>query len=705
MTHFLRRYLTGMGTVKNYLHDLMNLGCDRSPEPARTQFVNLLSMIFAIVAPTWIGFYLWAEIYSLATVILLVITLYMYVLLLNKKGRYTSAKYLLIYNTIGTVLVLSFSMGPSAHHPTILIVGVPLPFFMFQSKEKKHLFTIAFSIVASFVALILNNHHNFFMVEALITADNELAYSFLILTTISIGLAAESLYFVKSFEQAQASDESKAQLIDYSHQEIYIADCTHYEFVYANTLALGNSGYTGKDLKNLHPWDLDQSLNQLQFMDLIEPLLEKEKISAYHKTVIQRKNGTYFSADVHLQLAHFLGKECIVLMINDRTRVDQLEQEVKMNSKLATLGELAAGIGHEINNPVAIIKGYQDQIEKLIKHGEIHRATELIQRQDQALKRISVIVNSLQSFSYSKETVATNVFNGNKAVQDTVSLTKGLLSNENIDLTCRYDGIKDGISANQMRLQQVLLNLITNAKDALQGRSDKQLTVRTFNKDHHFCISVTDNGSGIDPELHDRIFDAFYTTKEVGKGTGLGLGISKRIIEEMGGQIYLNSELNKGTTFTIELPAGKLNTAPQTTDSERWQSAINLIGKTVLLAEDEPDLQDIMTVMLEDLGLQVDVASDGRIALDMLGNRPYDILITDLKMPELNGNELVEAIYGQYPDLYILVVTGGIIMEDHVAEHKQLVAQVNGFLNKPVTKKDLHQALAPMAGSHRKSAA
>jgi CheY-like chemotaxis protein len=207
----------------------------------------------------------------------------------------------------------------------------------------------------------------------------------------------------------------------------------------------------------------------------------------------------------------------------------------------------------------------------------------------------------------------------------------------------------------------VLVNLISNARDAVEGRPNPKIQVLVGTKEEKLVFEVTDNGAGIPQEIRDKIFNPFFTTKEVNKGTGIGLSLVMTIVREHEGEIHFKSEINKGTWFMVTLPFKSASTgAIEKTAHTVELKAQPKIEKAlrILIADDEEDLRDILQQVFARLGFLVTLATDGREALSALDKGTFDLVLSDSKMPHLTGPELFEAMVAKFPQhrpLFVLM--------------------------------------------------
>lgn len=278
-----------------------------------------------------------------------------------------------------------------------------------------------------------------------------------------------------------------------------------------------------------------------------------------------RLDGTTFPCLVSLSPI-VVGEERFVMaigrdiseLVNTQEELKEANEQLKnshFNSRLASVGELSAGIGHEINNPLTIANGNIRKIERYFSQNEISDETieKAFSKYYKASKRIENIVNGLRVFATAGKS-KNEKCKPAEAVENTVQLIEEIFRNENISIVIEENSTSAKALIDIGELQQVILNLLTNSKDALLAVSeDRKIMVKTITKGDQIVISISDNGMGIDEKIKDKIFDAFVTSKEPGKGTGLGLSISHSIIKKHDGTLSFEST-ETGTSFYINLP-------------------------------------------------------------------------------------------------------------------------------------------------------
>jgi nitrogen-specific signal transduction histidine kinase len=375
----------------------------------------------------------------------------------------------------------------------------------------------------------------------------------------------------------------------------------------------------------------------------------------------------------------------------------KLAHQIRINqhqAKLASIGTLAAGIGHEINNPLAIMAGNLSLLQMHLENGnKSDTVTEKhFQKIEKAIDRISGIIKGLRSLSRTDE-IKFNEFSLTELVLETEDMIRGIYDREGIELSSQ---VEPGLIffGNRGRLQQVLLNLLSNAKDSLENRPVKQIHLLCKLINGSIEISVKDTGGGVAPELQSKIFEPFFTTKGVNKGTGIGLALSDSIVKEHGGEIFISSQVDKGSLFTVILPAIKEEKgAPSQTENAsvlRTDSPKRFSG-TVLIVDDEEDLLEIYKHILEGFGLNVLIASNGLEGFDIFLKHIHqiDLVISDMKMPILDGPGFLSKVKNTSYRGPFYFVTGGINMD-----LSNIPDKVDGVLSKPLKEETIYNLLS-----------
>jgi two-component system NtrC family sensor kinase len=373
-----------------------------------------------------------------------------------------------------------------------------------------------------------------------------------------------------------------------------------------------------------------------------------------------------------------------------------LQQQLIQSEKLSAIGELISGIAHELNNPLTGVMGYSQLLQM---RGDLdERAKDSLVKINNLATRCQKIVQNLLSFARKQKPERT-LASINEILERTVELRSYELQVNNIELLLELDPRLPRTIADAHQLQQVFLNVITNAEQAMLEASGRgKLTIRTRSDaaGGRVVIEIADDGPGI-PEQHlTRIFDPFFTTKEVGKGTGLGLSLAYGIIKEHAGNIYARSRLGEGSTFVIELPViGNLHEATGLAEELVPQGLHfeDLVrGKRILVVDDEKYILDFFVEVLQMYPVDVDTACDGRAAMDMMQLHQYDLIITDFKMPHMSGRDLFEWIKEHRPHLAsrIVFVTGDTVSPE---TRSFFESTANRYLAKPFRIEEVREVV------------
>ncbi len=375
--------------------------------------------------------------------------------------------------------------------------------------------------------------------------------------------------------------------------------------------------------------------------------------------------------------------------ITDITERKRLEEAFQQAQKMDAVGRLAGGVAHDFNNLLTVIMGYCQLILKGIGQGlPIGHQIEQIKT---AADRAAILTNQLLAFSR-KQILQPRVLNLNEVVESTEKLLRRLIG-EDIDLVTKLDPTLGQVKADPGQVDQVIMNLAVNARDAMPRAG--RLTIETANAEldgsyarrhpvvppgPYVMLAVSDTGRGMDQDTQARIFEPFFTTKERGKGTGLGLATVYGIVKQSGGFIWVYSEVGRGTTFKIYLP--RVDEDAEVARADQAFREMPRGVETVLMTEDDELVRSLIRVTLQKQGYTVLEAKDGTEAL-RIGQEyrgPIHLLVTDVVMPGMNGRELAERLASRCPAMRVLYLsgyTGETIVRNGVLEAEQ------AFLPKP----------------------
>jgi PAS domain S-box-containing protein len=412
-----------------------------------------------------------------------------------------------------------------------------------------------------------------------------------------------------------------------------------------------------------------------------------------------RADGTEFPVELTVTEVRTDGPPTFNAYIRDlteRKRADaargSLEMQLQQAQKMEAVGRLAGGVAHDFNNLLTVITGRAHMLLSRLKPGEpMHRDVDLIQKTSQ---RAVALTSQLLAFSR-KQVVQPRVLELGPLVTDMVPMLQRMIG-EDVELAVEPIVGSARVKVDPSQMQQVLMNLAVNARDAMPSGGRVGLSIRDVEVDEatalqqsnlppgpYVALAVSDTGSGMSAETAAHIFEPFFTTKEQGKGTGLGLSTVYGIVEQSRGHIQVESELGRGTTFTIHLPRVEEPLAPggQPPDTGR---RLRTTSRTVLVVDDEPEVLELAAEILKRVGYSVLEAADGTVALEVARRHEGEIhlLVTDMVMPGMSGRDLAERLRALRNGLPVLYISGYV---QDASARAALASEHSAFVAKPFT--------------------
>jgi len=386
-----------------------------------------------------------------------------------------------------------------------------------------------------------------------------------------------------------------------------------------------------------------------------------------------------------------LDKRRLPRMIRYTVERKQLEDELRQAQKMDAIGRLAGGVAHDFNNLLTVISGYTDlRLQLLAKDDPIRSDFEEIQK---AARHATAITGQLLGFS-GKQIIRPQVMAINDLIVDLTQRLSPLIG-EDIELVTLLGENAGAVRVDPVQFEQVLLNLVLNAKGAIGQHGKVSIETENvsctslghqfpwgFDEGRYVRVNFKDNGCGMSEEVRQHVFEPFFTTKEKAKGAGFGLATAYGIVTQLGGHIYIKSEINKGTTITIYLPQVDAAVAVEEAVKESPRSSTKG-SETILVAEDETLVRGLVVRVLRAQGYTVLEAANGIDAIRILQEkalRHLDLLLTDVVMPQMGGKELADKMCAFHPNVKILFMSG--YAEDAIVEDGVLNPDVN-FLHKP----------------------
>jgi PAS domain S-box-containing protein len=469
------------------------------------------------------------------------------------------------------------------------------------------------------------------------------------------------------------------------------------------------TGYGSDEVVGQNPRLLKSGMHDGRFyQEMWQTLLRGE---VYRGVMINRKkNGELYYAEKTItpvldaagQITHFISND------RDITERHKLEEQLAQVQKMDAIGQLAGGVAHDFNNLLMVISSYAELMMDALKAGSPlrHHGEEILK----AARRAADLTRQLLTFSR-KQVQALRVLDLNAALQEICKNLSRLIG-EDIQLNLHLGEGLWPLKADPVQVEQIVMNLATNARDAMPHGGQLNLETRNVELDEAYCrtqpdatpgehvlLAISDHGTGIEPAILPRIFEPFFTTKEKGKGTGLGLATIYGIVKQSGGHITVQSEVAAGTTFKIFLPRAPVaieSPEPAARASQQPQGS-----ETVLLVEDEDAVRESEREYLEQHGYTVLAAPNGPAALELAAScgRDIQLLVTDVVMPKMSGSELGQQLLAKRPGLKVLYVSG--YAESTVMQHG-LSELGSRFLHKPFTLKALTAKIRELLDSANK---
>jgi len=429
-------------------------------------------------------------------------------------------------------------------------------------------------------------------------------------------------------------------------------------------------------------------------MEMLRQLKEEEQV-AKHQTRYRTAKGEIREAEVWAESIELDGQPCVLAITSDVTEIRQLEAQFRQAQKMEAVGRLAAGISHDFNNILSIILGYSDLSLGLIPpESAVNRY--LLQTK-KAAERAAMLTQQLLAFSR-KQVVFLKILDLNDIVHNATTMFLRLVG-EDIEIEFRPTTPLGSIQTDPGQIEQVLMNLVVNARDAMPtgGKIIIETGEAELDDDYvsrhpgsrsgrHIVLVVSDTGCGMDENIKSQIFEPFFTTKGVGQGTGLGLSTVYGIVKQNEGYILVYSETGKGTTFKIYFPRVIEKAEALVLPHEVAEPSQG--SETILVVEDDATLREITVKLLQDGGYRVVEAKDAEDALTILAaSQPeIDLLLTDVIMPDKSGAELARQAKGFHPNLRSMFMSG--YTGDLVGRQGVLMEEAS-FLEKPFTRRSL----------------
>lgn len=496
----------------------------------------------------------------------------------------------------------------------------------------------------------------------------------------------------------QESEERYRLMFDRNPHPTWVYDVETLRFLAVNEAAVQHYGYSRNEFLNMTLKDIRPAEHVPELLQLMQETREDPTPRVFGVFQHQKKDGTRIDVEIASSEITFAGRLAGLVLANDITEKRMIEQHVLRTQRLESLGTLAGGIAHDLNNLLLPIR----MGVALLKHlGPSESHLRVLNNMESSVRRGTDLVNQVMLFARGVEGARTAV-----DIAATVAEVSAIVAGtfpKNIEFSATTSPTLSTVLGDETQLNQVLLNLCMNARDAMPAggtievsAADTEVSAQEAAMHggtaagRYVVLEVADNGSGMTKEVMDRIFEPFFTTKELGKGTGLGLSTVRGITRSHAGFVTISSEVGQGSTFRVYLPAHSGVSAsavePETEQIQRGN------GEVILVVDDDVSILDITRHTLETFGYAVLTAEDGAEAIGtyVRSRAKIAVVLTDMMMPVMDGAMLIHALRQINPDVLIIAVSG----QDQI----QQKALATAYLSKPYTADVMLRTLSTVLG-------
>jgi PAS domain S-box-containing protein len=475
----------------------------------------------------------------------------------------------------------------------------------------------------------------------------------------------------------QASEEQYRAIFNTSMDGMLVLDAQG-QIVDANPALLALFGYSREQLAGMAPQELLSPDSPQIARELLDAVTSGKSFQREART--RRASGTPVDIELRGVPMHYRGRLHLLAIVRDITAAKQaesershLESQLRQAQKMEAIGHLTGGIAHDFNNILTSIMGYIVLAAERTAQAGDAKLSRYLEQAHVASTRARDLIQQMLTFSRSKRSESRSLSLA-PLIKESIKLLRSTLPST-LELKVELDPDLPAVRVDPVQIEQVLLNLCINARDAVPGSGTVRVSLRSVHDVDHVCascrkrvhgsafveLSVRDSGTGIEPNVLERMFEPFFSTKEVGKGSGMGLATVHGIVHEHGGHIVLETAPGRGSTFRVLLPlADETAAKPNRPARAAASRPRRLLEGTVLLVEDEEMVGEFMRDLLQSWGLEVVVKRNCAEAHELFARNPksFDLVVTDYTMPKGTGLELGCQLTGIRPDLPVILYTG-----------------------------------------------
>jgi len=515
-------------------------------------------------------------------------------------------------------------------------------------------------------------------------------------------------HFVTIFDDITIVKEQEQHyqtLVDLLPTAIVVYNTNTKKLVFGNPAACKLLGYDDfNEIIGLKATDFVHPDYQQIVSGRIKRIIETGELAEALNEKFIHKNGESIDVEVIAKPITYRGTPSILVIFQDISEKLSLEEQLRQAAKLEAIGLLAGGVAHDFNNILTVIRGYSEMLYKKIKRCkekeepcDVDYILKRIDKISKSSERASKLTKQLLAFSR-KQILNPEIVDLNALIiEEKESLHKFI--REDIEISYFLDESLGNILIDKNEMQSIIMNLILNSRDAIDGKGNINVETKNIYFDEHHVqrkkkliekgsyvmLAITDDGHGMDKETTERVFEPFFTTKEMGKGVGLGLSTVYGIVKQSGGYIWVYSEVDEGTTFKLYFPRVEGENNHQNNNGTQLEYDGDYTGnETILVVEDEHEVREMVVETLREYGYKVKSASNGLDALELVRQEKIipDLILTDVVMPKMDGRELAIQISEFIPDIKVIYMSG---YTDNTIVHRGVLDPGTHFIQKPTT--------------------